>query len=208
MRHPACSGTIEIRTDPQNTAYVVTDGGKARDYGDPEDRVRQGENGVPILTAEERERRRDDAFAQLEGKAEEKAQVKDNTKRILDLYTARERDWNDPWMTNKRVRDSFRVERKVLKREEDANEAIKDRIGTDIDVLPATEEDSTRAKLVTFGGAELAKNRDEAGSKPIFRTPTNKVSKSKSKQQGTDSRKEAFRRQLLSNTRAALNPFG
>lgn len=209
MKHPACSGTIEIRTDPQNTAYVVTEGGKARDYGDAADRVREGENGIPILTTEERERRREDAFAQLEGKAEEKAQVKDNTKRIQELYTARERDWDDPWSANKRVRDSFRVERKVLKREEDVNEAIKDRIGTDIDLLPATEEDSARAKLVTFGGDELAKNRDEGGSKPMFRTPTNRVSKSKpSKQQGADDRKEALRRQLLSNTRAALNPFG
>lgn len=208
MKHPACSGTIEIRTDPQNTAYVVTNGGKARDYGESEDRVREGENGLPILTAEERERRRDDAFAQLEGKAEERAQIKDTTKRIQELYTARERDWDDPWIANKRVRDSFRVERKILKREEDANEVVKDRIGTDIDLLPATQEDTARAKLITFGGDELARNRDEGGSKPMFRTPVNRISKSKPSRQGTDDRKEALRRQLLSNTRAALNPFG
>ncbi|KAF2173045.1 hypothetical protein M409DRAFT_35369 [Zasmidium cellare ATCC 36951] len=208
MKHTACSGTIEIRTDPKNTAYVVTEGGKARDYGEAEDRVREGENGVPILTAEERERRRDDAFAQLEGKAEEKAQVKDNTKRIQELYSARERDWDDPWMANKRARDSFRVERKALKREEDADEAIKDRIGTDIDLLPATAEDSARAKLVTFGEEETTQHRDEAGSRPLFRTPLTRVSKSKPSKQAKDSRKDALRRQLLSNTRATLNPFG
>lgn len=207
MRHPACSGTIEIRTDPKKTAYIVTEGGKARDYGDSEDRVREGVNGVPILTAEERERRRDDAFAQLEGKAEEKAQIKDNTKRIQELYTARERDWDDPWMANKRMRDSFRVERKALKREEDANEALKDRVGTDIDMLPATEEDTVRAKLVTFGGSDATTTKDEAGSKSVFRTQASRVSKSKPSKPSKDSRKDALRRQLLSNTRAALNPF-
>lgn len=208
MRHPACSGTIEIRTDPKNTAYIVTEGGKARDYGEPEDRVREGENGVPILTAEERERRRDDAFAQLEGKAEEKAQIKDNTKRIQELYTSRERDWDDPWMANKRARDSFRVERKALKREDDATQALKDRIGTDIDLLPATEEDNARAKLVTFGDDEAAPSRDEAGSKPMFRTPADRISKVKPTKTTKDRRKDALQRQLLSNTRAALNPFG
>ncbi|KAF2766659.1 DUF572-domain-containing protein, partial [Teratosphaeria nubilosa] len=91
MQHPACGQFIEIRTDPKKTAYVVHEGGKARDYG--EDKVKEGEDGVPILTAAEREARRQDAFAELEGKADEKAQAKENTRRIEELYQSRERDW-------------------------------------------------------------------------------------------------------------------
>jgi coiled-coil domain-containing protein 130 len=208
MKHTACSGTIEIRTDPKNTAYVVTEGGKARDYGEPEDRVREGENGVPILTAEEREQRREDAFAHLEGKAAEKALVKDNTKRIEELYEARDRDWDDPWRANKRVRESFRHDRKILKREAEADQAIKDRIGTEIDLLPETDSDRLRAKLVEFGGKVSGNEEAAASSKAVFSSPRPKAGSSKPSRSAKESRKEALRRQLVSNTRAALNPFG
>jgi coiled-coil domain-containing protein 130 len=113
LKHVACGGAIEIKTDPKETKYVVVSGGKSRDYGDEEDRVREGFEGRPILTEQERERRREDAFAALEGKVEEKEVVQESTKRITELYVARERDWDDPWSANKRVRDTFRRERKL-----------------------------------------------------------------------------------------------
>jgi coiled-coil domain-containing protein 130 len=205
MRHPACGKFIEIRTDPKSTAYVVTEGGKARDYGDPEDCVREGECGMPILTPEEREARRQDAFAQLEGKAEEKAQVKDNTKRIEELYQARERDWEDPWKANRRVRDTFRRERKVRKREEEAVERLKERLGTEMEILPGREEDAKRARLVEFGGKTVG----NAEGKALFGVPgpatraTTTVAKEKK-----PSAKDVLRRQLIGNTRAAANSFG
>ncbi|KJY00736.1 hypothetical protein TI39_contig315g00033 [Zymoseptoria brevis] len=208
MKHTACSGTIEIRTDPKNTAYVVTEGGKARDYGEPKDRVREGENGVPILTAEEREQRREDAFANLEGKAAEKALVKDITKRIEELYEARDRDWDDPWRANRRVRESFRHDRKALKREAEADEAIKNRIGTEIELLPENDSDRIRAKLIGFGKGGSGSEGTDASSKAVFSSPKLKSATSKSAKSTRESRKEALRRQLVSNTRAALNPFG
>src|SRR5690606_38480123 len=36
MRHTACGKIIEIRTDPQNTDYVVTEGGKRQAVGEKE----------------------------------------------------------------------------------------------------------------------------------------------------------------------------
>ncbi|KAF2482409.1 CWC16 protein, partial [Neohortaea acidophila] len=116
IKHAACGGWLEVRTDPKNTRYEVVSGGKARDHGDDGDRMREGEGGLPILTPEEREKRREDAFAVLEGRVEEKEAVKDNTKRIEELYRSRERDWDDPWSVNRRMRDSFRQERKKLKK--------------------------------------------------------------------------------------------
>lgn len=211
MRHPACGGTIEIRTDPQNTAYVVTAGGKARDYGDLNDRVREGEHGVPILTPEERERRREDAFASLEGKVEEKMLTKDNAKRIEELYHARERDWNQPWSANKRLRDSFRQDRKRLEREKADEDAIKERLGTEIDILPEAEEDSVRAKLVTFGEkrADLVSNVFSPKPYPPSLSDKRTLSiKTKPGKTAKETRAQVLRRQLLSNTRASLNPFG
>lgn len=208
IKHAACGGLIEVRTDPKNTAYVVVEGGKARDYGG--DQVREGEGGVPILTEAERERRRDDAFASLEGKVEEKEAVKDNAKRIAELYDARERDWGDPWDANRRLRTTFRHERKIRKREHEQDEALKERLGTDIDLLPASLEDVQRAKLISYGVDESSTRHDDAAAaKALFkaRTPAKSSAASK-KPPAKDSRAEALRRQVVGNTRAAVNPFG
>ena len=207
LKHVACGGSIEIKTDPKETAYVVVTGGKARDYG--EDRVREGEDGRPILTPLERERRREDAFAVLEGRAEEKEAVKDNAKRIEELYRSRERDWEDPGDVNKRLRQSFRQEKKVRKREEDATESLKERIGTEIDILPETELDAQRAKLVSFEAPSSSRD-----SSPFFRAPARISSRTSSPKvksgsnQKSESKKDLLRRQLVSSTRAAMNPFG
>jgi coiled-coil domain-containing protein 130 len=207
LKHAACGGFIEIKTDPKETAYVVVAGGKARDYG--EDRVREGEDGRPILTPLERERRREDAFAVLEGRADEKEAVADNAKRIEELYRERERDWEDPGAVNKRLRQSFRRERKMRKREEDATESLKERIGTGIDILPETELDAQRAKLVSFEAP--GSSRD---SSPFFRTPARVPARTSSPKvkagsgHKSESKKDLLRRQLVSSTRAAMNPFG
>lgn len=203
LKHAACGGQLEIRTDPKNTRYEVTEGGKARDYGEPGDEVRQGEGGVPILTAEERERRRDDAFAALEGKVEEKQAVKENTQRIEELYRASEKDWDDPWLRNRRMRDDFRRDSKIRKREEEATNAMKQRLGTDMDILPETEEDARRARLVYFRPKHAENERSEASSRA-----STKASKGKAANNGKESKAGALRRQLLGNTRDSLNPFG
>ncbi|KAK3678622.1 Protein saf4 [Recurvomyces mirabilis] len=215
LKHVTCGGAIEVRTDPKNTAYVVVSGGKARDYG--EDKVREGEGkegGVPILTEAERERRREDAFANLEGKVEEKRVEKDNGKRIRELYRNRERDWDDPWSANKRMRTGFRRERKVLEREEKEGEALKKRLGTDIELLPESEEDGRRAGMVTFGVGEDGRGDDGSGAagKALFRhelpVPSSRSlvkAKSRAKRKY---QKDLLRRQLVNNTRAAIDPFG
>jgi coiled-coil domain-containing protein 130 len=182
---------------------VVVQGGKARDYGDLNDRVREGENDVPILTAEEREQRREDAFAQLEGKVEEKQQTQNTAKRIQELYEAGERDWEDPWNANKRMRESFRHDRKAIKRKEMADQQIKDRLGTDMALLPETEEDALRAKLVSYGEERIGAPTDVASTKPVFTTP-NRTSAKSTKLNSRDT----LRERLLANTRANTNPFG
>ena len=145
----------------------------------------------------------------VEGRAEEKEAVKDNAKRIEELYRSRERDWEDPGDVNKRLRQNFRRERKVRKREEDATESLKERIGTEIDILPETELDAQRAKLVSFEAPSSSRD-----SSPFFRAPARISSRTSSPKvksgsnQKSESKKDLLRRQLVSSTRAAMNPFG
>merc|ERR1711939_275959 len=130
------------------------------------------------------------------GKAEEKEVVKNNAKRIAELYETRERDWEDPFTANKRIRATFRQER----------EALKDRLGTDMDLLPEREEDAKRAKLVSYG----VKDRGDgaAVSRRLFDGRTPQRSRVSSAKSAKESRADALRKQLVGNTRAAMNPFG
>lgn len=212
MKHVACGGWLEIRTDPQNTRYVVTEGGKARDTG--EDKVREGEEGLEILTTEERERRRADAFAQLEGKVEEKVVEKDNKRRIAELLEERERHWEDPYEASRRLRKGFRIERKVRAKDEKITEEIKDRMGLGFDLLPESEEDRQRAAYIEFGA--LGDEDGKAITKPLFMAEktSNKTSlaaKAGSKNKAAlaaERKRQMLQQELTGNTRAALNPFG
>ena len=201
IKHAACGGHVEIRTDPKNTQYEVTEGGRARDYGD--DEVREGEDGIPILTPHEKERRREDAFAMLEGKEDDKEVMLEGKRRIDELYDARGRDWKDPWAVNRRMRDEFRKDRKIRKREEAKTDAIKRKFGTDIDLLPESREDEERAKLVTFGDLDARSGDDLASSKAIFASRH-----STTRRRNANDPVAILRQKVRQNTRALQNPFG
>lgn len=214
MKHSACGGWIEIQTDPKNTAYVVTEGGKARDTG--EDRIREGEEGVPILSAEERQRRREDAFASLEDKKQDQVQVKEHSKRIQELQDVKDRDWDDPYEANKRLRRTFRTERKVREKEHEQTENLRERMGLDVELIPENDEDRRQAALIDF--EELPDTDDGAlkvAARPLFhqddKTTTKMVStkpvhKTKTAAEA-ERRRKAFRQEVRDNTRAATDPF-
>jgi coiled-coil domain-containing protein 130 len=203
MKHSACGGWWEIRTDPKNTEYVVVEGAKKRDYG-PEV---EGEGDLKFLTAEEKEKRRTDAFANLEGKIEEKGLEKTNGQRVEELYEKAE-VWRDPYEINARLRQGFRAKRKVWKREERHKEGMQDKFSLGIEIADETEADRVRAKVVEFGGNE------GLDWKPLFETADTKtVAKSVS---GTkklkseikaDQSRRSLQQALVSNTKAAIDPF-
>ena len=211
----ACGGWIEIRTDPKNTAYVVTEGAKKRDKGD--DKVHEGE--IQIRTDEERERLQKDAFAALEVKIDDRKQATTDKSRIEELQIAKEKDWDDPYAASKKLRRAFRADRKVRHRNEALTEDLKDRMSLGMDLLDETENDRQRAQFVEFGdfgqnGSEMAVHK--AHARPLFATDTSiaKVapgSASKSKKlkglQEIEVRKEKLRRELQNNTRAVIDPF-
>ncbi|KAF2870329.1 CWC16 protein [Massariosphaeria phaeospora] len=210
MKHTACGGWWEIRTDPQNTEYVVVEGARKRDYG-PEEKA---EGELAFLTEEEKERRRKDAFANFEGKAAEKGLEKKNKERVEDLYDVAE-VWRDPYEVNARLRRDFRVRRKVLEKEERHKEGMQDKFSLGLDIADEIETDRIRAGLVEFGATAGDWKLDEASRKPLFVTmDVNKAIESsapKKKRLKAEIRAEKNRlnlqQTLIGNTRAAMDPF-
>ncbi len=169
MRHAACGGAIEIRTDPQHTTYAVVAGAKKRDTGDAdaESLVKSGE--FAIVTDRERRDQRESAFANLEKTIADREQLALAKVRIEELQDASARGWDDPYAQNQRLRKAFRAGRKGREKDAAVAEDLKDRMSLGIDLLPGTEEDARRAALVDFGGDGLgASPVDRALARPLF----------------------------------------
>ncbi|KAH0491586.1 hypothetical protein TgHK011_003011 [Trichoderma gracile] len=226
FKHAECGGWIEMRTDPKNTAYVVVEGGKKRDTGDATKDTLGEEGGNVILTDKERDELRNNAFASLEKTIADRKRLEMAADRIEDLTALSARHWGDPYALNQRLRRDFRKGRK--QREQDAARAedIRERMGLGMELVPEVEEDAQRARLVDFGAVEEDAEGERALLKPLFSTTkATATTKDGQKQTGTKKattaaaaatskaekaasrRKEAFVADVLSNTRAAQDPF-
>ncbi|KAK2031452.1 DUF572-domain-containing protein [Colletotrichum zoysiae] len=223
MRHADCGGWIEIRTDPQNTAYVVVSGAKKRDTGDEGESVRAPREGeMVIMTDEERQKLRSSAFASLEKTIQDREQLAEATERIDELEDISKKRWDDPYARNKALRKTFRAGRHQRERDAAVGEALKDRMSLGIDLVPATEEDARRAGLVDFGPRDG--HEGDAGhkalAKPLFSSTAlaamngKPKTKSKSLPKGTpkaevlaSKRRETIVSEIVGNTRMARDPF-
>ncbi|KAL6832951.1 CWC16 protein [Trichoderma camerunense] len=218
FRHVECGGWIEMRTDPKNTAYVVVEGATKRDTGDAGD---EGGGGA-ILTDQEREELRKNAFASLEKTIADRKQLEMAAERLDDLEDLSRRQWDDPYAQNQRLRKAFRVGRKEREKVAAATEDLKERMGLGMELLPEREEDAKRAALVDFGSRpDGEEEEDKALSKPLFASTTatsrGKTQKPSSSlamkdtrlktEKEASKRKETFVAGVISNTRAAQDPF-
>lgn len=220
MKHTVCGEWIEIRTDPANTAYVVVEGGRKRDTGENKE-LQPGEIAIrPGYTQDPAEK---DPFAKLEGKIEDKQRARTEASRILELQERQSRDWDDPYEKSKRLRRSFRTERKGLEKLEANREALKDKMSLDFDLVDETEGDRQRAGMVEFGDDQATLGDVAARAtrlRPMFEKKIVKGlsdikthDKSKRGVSGTRTadliaqRKTSLRNELKGNTRAAVDPF-
>lgn len=222
MKHTACGGWIEIRTDPQNTAYVVVEGGRKRDTGENKE-LQPGEIAIRPPGFGEQDPAEKDPFAKLEGKVEDKRRAQTETSRILELQQRQNRDWDDPYEKSKRLRRTFRAERKGLEKLEANREALKDKMSLGIDVVDETETDRQRARMIDFGdhedtvgdiAARATRNRPMFEQRLLQRSPS-AGARDKGRRSGTQTRtkdmiaqrKTSLRHELTGNTRAAVDPF-
>lgn len=99
MKHTTCSSVIVVQTDPQNTAYVVTEGGKKQHEG-------MDEPGAVIKIKSEEE---EGVMGKLEKQAEDERVKKESGTRIEELWRLQEKQWADPYEHSKKMRKIFRV---------------------------------------------------------------------------------------------------
>jgi coiled-coil domain-containing protein 130 len=212
MKHSACGGWWEIRTDPQAAEYVVVEGARRRDYG-PGEKGAEADGDLKFLTEEEREKRRTDAFANLEGKLEDKGTDNRNKKRVEELYEHAE-VWRDPYDVNARLRRDFRAQRKVWQKQDRHKEKMQDKFSLGLDIVDETDADRARARLIDFGASST--DESDAHRKPMFAAaevetqvavvPAPKTKKLKVELAAEQSRK-SLQQSLVVNTRATLDPF-
>ncbi|KAF2197999.1 DUF572-domain-containing protein [Delitschia confertaspora ATCC 74209] len=210
IKHTACGGWIEIRTDPENTEYVVAEGGRRRDYG-PGEKADLGE--LAFLTEEEKVRRREDAFAALEGKVDEKSKERKNKERVEELYEAQQKHWEDPYELNRNLRRDFRARKKEEQKSEQHKKNIQDRFSLGFSIADSTERDALLASTIDFGSYD--RRADDVIQKPLFDMKSRPSKSAESiLAKGTPKsviRAEKTRRSLqqtvLHNTRAAIDPF-
>ncbi|KAJ5093569.1 hypothetical protein N7456_009430 [Penicillium angulare] len=214
MKHTVCGGWIEIRTDPQNTAYVVHEGGRKRDTGEDKE-LQPGEFAIrmPGLEQDPAEK---DPFAKIEGKIEDKRRANTEASRILDLQSRQSRDWDDPYAQSKRLRKTFRAERKGLEKLQANREALQDKMSLGIELVDETEEDRRRAGIVDFGHDETSAVGVEVAritrTRPMFeqkdaKTTHKRDNGSRRSVNQLAQRKVSLQNELTGNTRAAVDPF-
>jgi coiled-coil domain-containing protein 130 len=212
MKHTSCGGWIEIRTDPKNTAYVVTEGARKRDLG--EDKVEEGD--IKVLTEEEREKLRNNAFAALEGKVEDRMRLEHSKKRLEELQELSEQHWEDPYEQNRKLRKTFREGRKIREKEASVTAALQDKMSLGLDLLPEHEDDARRAQLIEFGGVDHEKAMAKAISKPLFSSQETTSKQKPQTAKGSRRRKAEdlakkktadIVAEISGNTRAAMDPF-
>lgn len=221
IKHVICGGELEIRTDPKNTAYVVTEGGKKRDTGEEDEET---EGGVKILTDGERDELRKNAFKRLERTIEDREAAKKGNDRIEGLMDRAQQDWSDPYARNQRLRKTFREGRKEREKEAEGVEALRQRLGLGeseedggLKILPESREDELRAGLVEFQPLQ-----DDIGAKaltrPLFTTtdtkkerqikgaskPASRITKAAA---AAAKRKDDLVSTIAGNTRAVNDPF-
>jgi coiled-coil domain-containing protein 130 len=176
MKCHLCSAWFEVRTDPENTRYVVVEGAKKQ--ADEWDTSEQGvvqfkgmfsvsEAGGPgsvggsvsmgfvfqrlILGTKEKEQQ-DDPFYMLEKEEEDKSKASEQHQQISELYSLSSRQWSDPWTQSQKLRKLFREDKKIHVAKKAATEEIRTRSGLHIDLLPETEEDGLKASMVEYDG--------------------------------------------------------
>jgi len=196
MKHTACGGWMEIRTDPKSSEYIVADGAKRRDVG--EDEAVAAREGAVVLPSE-KEKKRQDAFEAFEGKAAEKTVMKNEAKRVELMRSLRERDWRDTDASNRKLRAIFRVDRKEREVEAKGAEKLQEKLSLMLDILPENNDDKIKASRVEFGSS--GGNKSSAMSKLLFESRGAKVGNS------TRSKIYTLQQQIVENTRAATSPI-
>src|ERR1700737_1581742 len=160
MKCHLCSAWFEIKTDPEHTRYIIVDGAKrqADEYDTTDQGVAQPKGmgclRVWLIIDVLETKKMEDPFYRLEKDEEDKLKASEQQEIIKDLYQKSDKQWSDPWTVSKKLRKTFREEKKVRKAKSILTEDIRNRNGLHIELLPESEEDILKAKMIEYDGQE------------------------------------------------------
>lgn len=212
FKHVTCDGWIEVRTDPKETQYVVTEGARKRDTG--EGRLAEGEIRIGASEEEKERLEKEGGFGAIEKKVEDGRAANNEKARLEELYKRSEKDWEDPYERSRALRRTFRADRKVRKAGEERAEELKDKLSLGIELLDEIEADRLEAGMMAYGDAQSDKPR-----RPLFRnqatgsvalTPITDRGKRGKKLSTTDlvmEKKTQLKMDLQGRTRDSADPF-
>lgn len=165
MKCASCSNWIEIRTDPKNTDYVVTEGARRRlAKEEPETTAAN-----PVLG--------DDVFADVEQHRAAKTLEQVQNQEIKAIYQANARQWDDTFTQSQKLRNRFRAEKKVIQSKDKLREILANKHSLHIPLVDELESDVSLAASKTYGlkNEEVVKNEltKRLYSSAFKRTSTN-----------------------------------
>ncbi|KTW30299.1 hypothetical protein T552_00774 [Pneumocystis carinii B80] len=200
MKCHLCSGVFEIQTDPKNTEYVVISGAKQKN----EKWESTDGEGVVISKDDVEEDYKDDPFYKIEKSVTDMNKAKESIPLLTQLYELNEKQWADPYSVSSKLRKIFREEKKMLKKEKESDEEIRNRNSLGIILAKKDPKDNLQAKLVDFQPQiddliEITKK--EIYSLPLFVQKTSPVSIHHKSNKGN------IIRQLKLNTRMKNDHF-
>lgn len=136
----ACFNKIEIRTDPANADFIVTEGGRRRAEASESDETNEN---LPKTKSKEDREREADPFARLERVHDDVERGKAAVPVLEEIREATERKHADSVQKNRLLRSLARSERKRAQ----ALETEAQQRGLGIALLPTTIEDETEAHV-------------------------------------------------------------
>lgn len=139
-----------------------------------------------------------DAFSQLEKTTTQLAVAKTAEERLIDLYAYSARTTEDPETLNKRLRSTFRGEKKVRGAKEGRDDALREKYGL-ADSLDLGDEGASGS-----GSSEWKEERDESERRLLLVGRALLKGKSRDKQEGSVDR---LKRTVLYNSANQFHPF-
>ncbi|KAJ1134825.1 hypothetical protein NDU88_001271 [Pleurodeles waltl] len=145
MKCHLCVNHIEMQTDPANCDYVIVSGAQRK-----EERWDMKDN-EQILTTEHDEKKKleTDPMYRLEHGTEDQKKLQKAIPTLANIQEAQSA-WKDDFALNSLLRKKFRDEKKVLKEEEEKDQALLDKASLDIPLLQESEEDRQLAALLKY----------------------------------------------------------
>ena len=147
------------------------------------------------------QQRLEDPFARLEKEEEDIAKASEQHQIISKLYDLSHRQWSDPWSMSKKLRKTFREEKKLLKAKSTLTEDIRKRNGLHIELLPEAEVDAVQAKKIEYEGPE---GREAALRRRELKTGSLVLGK---RNRNGEPKQKELERVVKINTRERTDPF-